>query len=221
MERIPEPELMDEPEQARAYAEADFEQPHSQVIALLRERFPDAEFSGHALDLGCGPADITIRFARAFPAVHVDGIDGSEAMLAHGRAAVRAAGLGSRIRLVHGRLPGASLPRAAYDAVISNSLLHHLHDPAVLWNTLQAAGSPGAPVFVMDLMRPPSRGQAHDLVQRYCGDEPPVLRRDFYRSLLAAFRPAEVEAQLRRAGLQSLTVEVVSDRHLAVWGRLP
>jgi len=43
---------------------------------------------------------------------------------------------------------------------------------------------------------------------------------DFYRSLLAAFTPAEVRAQLRAAGLEELAVEVISDRHLFVSGRL-
>ncbi|HET9234400.1 MAG TPA: SAM-dependent methyltransferase, partial [Candidatus Eisenbacteria bacterium] len=58
MERIPEPELMTEDEQARAYAQADFEEAHSRFIALFRETFPEVS-EGTALDLGCGPGDIT------------------------------------------------------------------------------------------------------------------------------------------------------------------
>lgn len=220
LERIPEPELMDDPEQARAYAEADFEQPHGQVIGLLRARFPGVDFAGPVLDLGCGPADITVRFAEAFPAARVDGVDGAEAMLAHGRARVQAAGLTARIRLIHGRLPGVRLPQTGYRALISNSLLHHLHDPMVLWESIRSQGAPGAAVFIMDLMRPADRAQAQALVAEHAGGEPQVLRRDFYNSLLAAFRPAEVEAQLSRARLGSLRVEAVSDRHLVAWGRL-
>jgi len=51
--------------------------------------------------------------------------------------------------------------------------------------------------------------------------EAPVLKEDFYNSLLAAFEPGEIEAQLREAGLGALQIEQVSDRHLAVWGRAP
>ena len=221
MERVTEPEVMDEPEQARAYAEADFEQAHSQVIALIRERFPGDDFAGATLDLGCGPADISIRFARAFPAARVDGVDGAVAMLTHARAAVRDAGLEARVRLIRGRLPEARLPQARYDAVISNSLLHHLHEPRVLWEAVRRYGAPGARVFVMDLLRPRSRDHARALVAEYSGTEPDVLQRDFYNSLRAAFRPQEIQGQLDSAGLGTLTVETVSDRHLAVWGRLP
>ncbi len=35
MDRIPEPELMDEVEQARAYAAADFSEPHQAFVLLV------------------------------------------------------------------------------------------------------------------------------------------------------------------------------------------
>jgi hypothetical protein len=41
MNRIPEPELMNEAEQARTYAQADFTEPHDRCIELLRTSLPD------------------------------------------------------------------------------------------------------------------------------------------------------------------------------------
>ncbi len=41
MKRIPEPELMNSPEQARAYAEADFSEPHNMFVEKFAECFPD------------------------------------------------------------------------------------------------------------------------------------------------------------------------------------
>ena len=55
MKRIPEPELMDEIEQVRAYAEADFEEPNSLFVSLFKERFPGHDTRGVVLDLVCGP----------------------------------------------------------------------------------------------------------------------------------------------------------------------
>jgi SAM-dependent methyltransferase len=81
MQRVPEPELMREDLQAKAYAEADFEEPHSNFIKLFQQNFPRVNIKGFVLDLGCGPGDISIRFARAFPKCAVHGVDGSEAML--------------------------------------------------------------------------------------------------------------------------------------------
>jgi ubiquinone/menaquinone biosynthesis C-methylase UbiE len=172
------------------------------------------------LDLGCGPADVTVRLARELEASHLLGVDGSEAMLRHGRERVDREGLSSRIDLVTGYLPGAVLPRKSYDLIVSNSLLHHLKDPLVLWTTLKGASDVGTHVFVMDLLRPESDAAARSLVARYAADEPEVLKRDFLGSLRAAYRTSEVRAQLSRAGLDALSVEEASDRHLIVFGEI-
>lgn len=127
---------------------------------------------------------------------------------------------GGRVRLVHAYLPRDPLPRPRYDFVFSNSLLHHLADPRVLWSTVRAAARPGAPVFIMDLMRPASREEARRLVDENSAGEPEILRKDFFHSLLAAYRPAEVEAQLAEAGL-AFEVVPVSDRHWIARGRVP
>jgi len=221
MDRIPEPELMDDPAQAFAYARADFEQPHNEFIVQFRQRFPDWPGRGCVLDLGCGPGDICRRFAQAFPAIHVHGVDGAAAMLAIGRDDLHAARLTDRVQLHRGYLPGAVLPRERYDAVLSNSLLHHLDAPQALWQAILQHAAPGAPVFVMDLRRPDSRARAVELVERYADGEPALLRTDFHNSLLAAYRTEEIEAQLRVAGLDWLQVQALSDRHLLVSGQRP
>lgn len=222
MRRRPEPaELMDEPGQARAYAEADFSEPHDAFVTAFRARFPDYE-PRRVLDLGCGPADVTVRFARAYPLSECLGIDGAPAMLKLGRKAVAAAGLEARITLAEGYLPGAAIPSQAFDTVLSNSLLHHLADPGALWTAARAAGAPGAAVLVMDLRRPATPEAAARLVDEYASDAPEVLRRDFHNSLYAAYTPAEVRAQLAAAGLdRHLEVTEISDRHWLAWGRLP
>jgi len=118
-------------------------------------------------------------------------------------------------------LPDTTLPQHAFDTVISNSLLHHLSDPQVLWCAVVDCAAPGAAVFIMDLRRPDTRAQVGGLVQEYSGNEPEVLRRDFSNSLLAAYRPEEIAAQLAQANLSCLLVETVGDRHVVVHGQLP
>jgi SAM-dependent methyltransferase len=222
MKRTPEPELMDDAAQAAAYAAADFESAHSQFVKLFDDVFSEDDLAGAVLDLGCGPGDIALRFARAFPACTVHGVDGAQAMIDAGQPYLEAAtpDVRRRVRLVHGRLPEAAPPRDAYDAVISNSLLHHLHAPAVLWQAVRAYAAPHAPVFVMDLRRPPSEEAVGALMQTYAADEPDVLRRDFRHSLHAAFTPDEVRAQLRDARLDHFGVRAIGDRHLIVYGHM-
>jgi len=218
MERIPEPELMDDEAQARAYADADWSEPHDRFVSLLRARLPDLDQSGCALDLGCGAADITIRLAQALPGWTIDGIDGSAPMLRFGRVAVARARLAERITLRLGQIPRTDAPRVCYDLVLSNSLLHHLSEPLVLWEAVQDFARDGGDVFVMDLLRPSSREEAQRLTDRYAAGEPEILRRDFFRSLLASYTPDEVREQLKIAELVDLEVAVASDRHWIAWG---
>ncbi len=219
MNRTPEPELMLEQEQARAYFEANFEEPHGRFIELFARSFPVETAAGDVLDLGCGSADISLRFARAYPQARVHGVDGSEAMLGFGKQAVCREELKERVQLIHCTLPTMELPRESYDVVISNSLLHHLQDPQVLWQTIKQCARPEAPILVMDLMRPGSQKQAEDLTETYAAGEAEILKRDFYRSLLAAYREDEIQSQIQEAGLNQLSVEVVSDRRMIIWGR--
>lgn len=223
--RVPEPELMEDPAQARAYSDADFAAPHDAVVADLLARHPSLRAGApRVVDLGCGPADVLARYAAALPAATFVGVDAGPVMLGLGRERVARLGLTERVELVELRLPAgaddlASLGR--FDAVVSNSLLHHLDDPAVLWSTVRALAAPGAVLHVFDLRRPADDATVDALVTRYATGEPAVLRDDFRASLRAAYRVDEVEVQLADAGLaDALTVEAIGDRHLVVTGVL-
>lgn len=221
MERIPEAELMLEADQAQAYASQDWSEAHDRFVTLLSQHLPGLPEQGIALDLGCGSADISLRFARVCPQWRVHGLDGSPAMLDQGRQAVRAASLESRVGLFESYLPAASLPAPGYALVFSNSLLHHLEEPRVLWRAMRQAALAGAGLFAMDLLRPESPEEVATLVDRHLPDAPPVLRGDFECSLYAAYREVEVREQLAETGLGDLQVEAVSDRHWIAWGYAP
>jgi ubiquinone/menaquinone biosynthesis C-methylase UbiE len=221
MNRIPEQELMSDSEQARAYAAADFEEPHSAVIRLFQQTFGQQLPGRSVLDLGCGPGDITFRFARAYPDCIVHGVDGSGAMLSLARKALaQALDLRGRVLFIQALLPEIELPLPHYAAVISNSLLHHLPDPQALWESIKCFAGPGAPVCIVDLKRPDSLSEAQRLTDTYARGEPEILQRDFYKSLCAAFEPGELEEQLLAAGLQHFSVTTVSDRHVMITGRM-
>lgn len=216
MNRMLEPELMEDEEQVLAYAAADFSQENQGFVDRFREYFPDFS-QGHVLDLGCGPGDIPIRFARALPGCRITGVDASAPMIRVAERAVSAAGLSGRITFWCERfqdLAGASLA----DAAISNSLVHHVPNPLQFWHKLRRAVKPGSPVLVMDLLRPESPEAAQAIVDRYAAGAPAVLRRDFYNSLLASFTEDEIRAQLAQMNLTRLLIDVPDDRHWVVGG---
>ena len=230
MQRICEPELMDEAQQALAYAEADFSQTDQALVACILERLDDSSMRPRrVVDLGCGPGNISFRLAEALPSLPLLAIDGAAAMLQLARRRQRAEP--RRWPLLHFMQACLPLEQSAlatlqptlqppFELLVSNSLLHHLHQPDVLWQSLRQLGAPGSLVMLRDLRRPDSAAALEDLVARHAGMARPILQRDYRASLQAAFRPEEVEEQLRRAGLNGLRVQTLEDRYLDVTGLL-
>jgi len=232
MQRSVEPELMDDPLQVQAYAGADFRSTDQALVERLVELFGEALGDGpgtRLVDLGCGPGNISFCLAERFPQASVLGLDGAAPMLELAerelaQCALGRPGLADRLRFAQVHLGPESLACEGFTAVVSNSLLHHLHDPQALWGHLRQLAAPGAAIYIKDLRRPATPEAALALQEKHLAGAPPVLQRDYLASLHAAFEPAEVEAQLHLAGLpvgeQGLQVAALDDRYLEVWGRL-
>lgn len=220
IERIPEPELMEDKEQALAYAGADFSDINQDFVERFLD-FANPEDGAKILDLGCGPADIPIRMASARPGVLITGVDGAKVMLDIARIDIDGKDLKGQITLVEGRMPNLPLEEKSFDAILSNSLLHQLHKPEIFWEEIKRLAKPGAAVFTIDLVRPESKEEAENIVKEGARKEPEILKKDFFNSLMAAFSLDEVKAQLEKAGLSGLKCEKIRTGHLQIWGRLP
>jgi SAM-dependent methyltransferase len=219
MQRIPEPELMDDMEQAVAYDAADFSGSHNRRVDVFKELAPPSAQEGRFLDLGCGSGDLDFRMLSALPGCTITAVDGSAAMVRLGVEAVqRRREFEGRISFIESFIPSESLPRDDYSTIMSHSFLHHLHDPMVLWQTIKQLASPKSFIFVSDLRRPASAEEANTIVAALAGGEAEVLRRDFYNSLCAAFEVPEVEAQLEQSGIRGLTVRALDDIHVVAYG---
>lgn len=217
MMRVLEPELMTSEAPVAAYAGADLTEINQAIVDCFQARFPG--FKGSCLlDLGCGAADVSIRFAKAYPGIEILGVDGSGTMLEEARRAVQRTGFGGRIRLARHRLPDERLPRESFDAVVANSVLHHLENPLSLWRTVLHCAKPGGAVIAVDLCRPHNVEEAEALVLRYAGEAAPLLQKDFFHSLCAAYRADEVREQLKHADLHEFEAERLGDLQLVVWG---
>jgi tRNA (cmo5U34)-methyltransferase len=101
------------------------------------------------LELGAGTGETTRRVLARHPGAWLVGVDASEAMLAHARAAFPEADL--RV----GRLEG-SLPDGLFDLVVSVLTIHHLDGPgkADLFRRIAAVLVPGGRFVLGDVVVP-------------------------------------------------------------------
>jgi ubiquinone/menaquinone biosynthesis C-methylase UbiE len=170
------------------------------------------------LDLGTGTAQIPIEICRLAASTGVDdfrvtAVDLAIPMLDLARANVEVAGLTARIRI--DRVDAKSLPFADryFAAVISNSIVHHIPQPAqVLREAVRVTAVSGL-VFVRDLARPPDDASVRHLVDAYAGDATAHQRKMFEDSLRAALDIDEMRALVEALGYPPESVQMTSDRH--------
>ena len=229
MRRIPEPELMIDRSQVKAYADADFSASEEKLINSLLEFISAKEIPKDSLkliiDLGCGPGNIAERVSLRWPNSTVIGIDGSVQMieLANHRKRIRFPKFKNLNYLCCDLSEIDNFPGIVHQSanlIISNSCLHHLHDPNVFWKVSKDLAAPGSLQCHRDLRRPLSMNEALKLVDIKSKNAPIVLKKDYFASLLAAFTVEEVKSQLIEASLDELKVNHIDDNYLQIVGTI-
>jgi ubiquinone/menaquinone biosynthesis C-methylase UbiE len=175
---------------------------------------------GTILDVGTGTARIPIELARADPSARVLGVDLAEAMIDLAHVNIAGAGLESRVRCE--RVDAKSLPyeSGGFEAVVSNSIIHHIPDPRPVLAEMVRLVASGGTLFVRDLARPESPEAVALLVARHAGSEAPSARALFEASLNAALTVDEVREMVRALGVPDHDVAMTSDRHWTwIWRR--
>jgi 2-polyprenyl-3-methyl-5-hydroxy-6-metoxy-1,4-benzoquinol methylase len=192
MQRILEPELMDNNDQALAFANAKRENGIRGFLDLYKKYFNMSK--GNIVDLGCGPGTFLFVLEENYPQLTITGYDGSEAMIQIGRSAAK--NKNSNVKFQFSQFKDIDITA---DGVISTNTLHHLHDPMVFWKCIKRISSH---VFVMDLVRPSSTSIAKSIVNTLASTESIDFQFDFYNSLLAAFSIEELIDQIKETNLQ-------------------
>jgi ubiquinone/menaquinone biosynthesis C-methylase UbiE len=219
--RTLEPEVMDTAEEARDYDAMDHAEVNARFCEDLLAFRPG--LSGKVLDVGTGTALIPIELCRRAPGVEMTALDLAAHMLALARRNVERAGLSGRIRLMQVDAKRAGWPDRAFDAVVSNSIVHHIPDPRSVLAEMHRLVRPGGVLFVRDLARPESLERLAQLVSTYAPvpaiDDAEVRamherQRDLFEaSLHAALTVDEVRAMAAPLGVPADAVRATSDRH--------
>ncbi len=172
------------------------------------------------LDLGTGTAQIPIELCRRGDGFAITAVDMSHAMLQIAQKNVLCAGLTAAINL--DQVDAKALPYAAgmFDAVISNSLIHHIPKPLAILREVVRVVRPGGRVFLRDLLRPDDEQTVAHLVETYAADANAHQRQMFADSLHAALTLAEIRELLAEAGLPPRWAVPSSDRHWTAAGRI-
>ncbi|MEE9607415.1 MAG: methyltransferase domain-containing protein [Myxococcota bacterium] len=212
MRRTLEPEAMDDAEEVAAYATMD----HSEANLAFVERLLALRATGHLLDIGTGPGEIPLLICERLESVRVTGVDLSRQMLRHAQRLCGASPRAARVALRRADAKRLPFRDACFDAVASNTILHHLPDPLPFLREARRVLRPGGALLIRDLLRPDSPQRADELVALHARDATPEQRELLRASLHAALTADELRALANAAGLAEAELRIDSDRHLSL-----
>ena len=124
-----------------------------------------AEPPARVADVGCGTGWSSIGMARAYPLVHVDGLDLDAASIKAARRNAGDSGVADRVKF---EIRDASDPRLAgtYDLVTAFETIHDMSDPVTVLTAMRGLVHPGGFVLVADEKVAEEFGAPGDDVER-------------------------------------------------------
>ena len=219
LQRILEPEVMDSPQDASDYDSMDHAEVNrvfvGDLLAVLSESETDI------LDIGTGTALIPIELCQRRTDCRVMAADAAVSMLELARYNIEVAGLISRIELAHVDAKCLPFKDALFDAVMSNSIVHHIPEPVHVLQEAVRVVRPGGLLFFRDLLRPETDEQLASLVQTYAGSANPSQQKMFAESLHAALSLEEIRGLVSSLDFAADSLEQTSDRHWTWSARRP
>ena len=182
LQRVLEPEVMDDPAEADAYEAMD----HTETLGAFVDRLAELGAFGHLLDIGTGPGHLPVMACRRLDVMGVTGVDLADSMLEKARRRVEHEGLADRITLQKADAKKLPFADGSFETVASNTILHHLPDPAVFLFEACRVLKPSGVLLIRDLRRPDTPEQLEELVRLHAGDGDRSQQKLFADSLHAA-----------------------------------
>lgn len=215
LERILEPEVMDDRDEAVAYDDMNHDAVNEKFASDL---VAIGELGSDCLDIGTGTALIPVVLCQKHPDIRIMACDASHWMLELARYNLEIYQCTHRVQLQLTDAKKLVFQKDYFDTVFSNSLVHHLPDHADFFRELVRVLRPQGVLFLRDLIRPETAEEVESLVSQYGGEDKQgqqMLRQSLYASLSMD----EIRQLASEVGIPSDCVQRTSDRHWTIAAR--
>ena len=183
-------------ENARRYVEKAANSPKIKYNGFLKE-LQALNLKGDFLEIGAGPANLTVMIAEQYPGVNITAVEISAELVTAAREFVKQKQLEKRIRFVTGDACDEKMTGelGKFDLVFSSFTMHHWEDSEkTIRNLLECVKADGV-LFIYDLKR---------VWWLYLLP----FHNGFFNSIRASYKPREIRSMLKKLGLDQYKIKV-------------
>lgn len=214
-ERVPEPEVMQTPEEALHYEETASNAHLDRIDNQFVDHVLSMGIAGTILDLGTGPGQIPIKLAKREPRVKVIGIDLSREMLKLANDRARREQVSSRVSFLLASASSIPVESGSIDLLVCNSTLHHFSDPVQVFNEAHRVIKENGVAYFRDLRR--RSRLLHPLHVAFFGRKyKGLMRKSFEDSVRAAYTLPELRQHIANSNLSNARVFYPDLSHVVV-----
>jgi len=189
-----------------------------EAYADLAERVAAVISEGTFLEVGSGPAFVSIEVARRIPRVQIIGLDISETMLGIGIRNVAEAGLTGQITLRPGDAAKMPFDDAEFDFVVSSGSLHHWSKPMEVFDEIYRVLKLYQPALVYDVRKDTPKEKV-DEFSRHIKSR--FMRWGLRHSVGESYTQQGIEELLSRTRFKEAERIELDDLGMFIWLRKP
>jgi ubiquinone/menaquinone biosynthesis C-methylase UbiE len=189
-----------------------------EAYADLAERVTAVISEGTFLEVGSGPAFVSIEITRHIPRAEIIGLDISETMISIGRRNVAEAGLSEQITFRHGDAAKMPFDDAEFDFVVSSGSLHHWSKPIEVFDEIYRVLKLGQPALVYDVRKDAPKEKVDEFSRHI---KSWLMRWGLRHSVGESYTQQGIEELLSRTRFKEVERIELDDLGMFIWLRRP
>lgn len=169
----------------------------------LAEKVVSLFEGGKLLEIGPGPAYVSIEIAKRLPKVEIIGLEISDTMIEIAKKNAKEHEVSEKITLKKGDASKMPLEDSEFDFVITSGSLHHWKKPTQVVNEIYRVLRPGCRALVSDLMKDAPKEKVDDFANKI---DSKLMRWGLKHSFKESYTARQIEQMIKSTHFREIEI---------------
>lgn len=169
----------------------------------LAEKVVSLFEGGKLLEIGPGPAYISIEIAKRLPKVEIIGLEISDTMIEIAKKNAKEHEVSEKITLKKGDASKMPLEDSEFDFVLTSGSLHHWKKPTQVVDEIYRVLRPGCRALVSDLMKDAPKEKVHDFANKI---DSKLMRWGLKHSFKESYTARQIEQMIKSTHFREIEI---------------